>query len=80
MRLHEEFQLGEPVTTVWRFFEQPRLVAGCLPGVEAIEIIDDDNVTVRVTQKADLRMTTCGPRAGMLGSRHEPWRPSAMTA
>lgn len=50
MRLHEEFQLGQPVTTVWRFLEQPRLVAGCLPGVEAIEIIDDDNVTVRVTQ------------------------------
>jgi carbon monoxide dehydrogenase subunit G len=50
MRLHEEFQVGEPVATVWRFFEQPRLVAGCMPGVEAIEIIDDDNVTVRVTQ------------------------------
>jgi uncharacterized protein len=50
MKLHEEFGVDEPVAAVWKFFEQPQLVARCMPGVEAIEVLDDDNVTVRATQ------------------------------
>jgi carbon monoxide dehydrogenase subunit G len=50
MRLHEEFQVDEPVATVWKFFEQPEQVAGCMPGVEEVRVIDDDNVDVRATQ------------------------------
>jgi uncharacterized protein len=50
MKLHEEFQVGEPAAAVWTFFEQPELVARCMPGVEAVEVLDDDNVTVRATQ------------------------------
>lgn len=50
MKLHEEFVVAEPVGTVWRFFEQPQSVAGCVPGVEYVNILDGDNVQVRATQ------------------------------
>jgi carbon monoxide dehydrogenase subunit G len=50
MKLHEEFQVSEPVSAVWTFFEQPELVAGCMPGVEAVNVVDLDNVDVRATQ------------------------------
>lgn len=50
MKLHEEFQIGEPVTTVWKFFEQPERVAECMPGVESVTVLDADNVDVRATQ------------------------------
>ena len=51
MRLHEEFVVAEPVAAVWKFFEQPESVAGCVPGVEYVSILDDDNVQVRATQR-----------------------------
>jgi hypothetical protein len=50
MRLHEEFQVSEPVAGVWTFFEQPERVAGCMPGVETVNVVDPDNVEVRATQ------------------------------
>ena len=50
MKLSEEFQVDEPVGTVWKFFEQPELVARCVPGVESITVVDSDNVNVRATQ------------------------------
>ncbi len=50
MRLHEEFVVAEPVGTVWKFLEQPESVAGCLPGVEYVRVLDDENVHVRATQ------------------------------
>ena len=50
MKLHEEFLVAEQVGTVWRFFEQPELLAGCMPGVEHLEVVDSDNVRVRVMQ------------------------------
>jgi carbon monoxide dehydrogenase subunit G len=50
MKLHEEFVVAEPVGTVWEFFEQPESVAGCVPGVEYVNILDGDNVQVRATQ------------------------------
>jgi carbon monoxide dehydrogenase subunit G len=50
MKLHEEFVVAEPVGTVWRFFEQPESVAGCVPGVEYVNVLDGDNVQVRATQ------------------------------
>ena len=51
MRLHEEFRVDEPVASVWEFFEQPELVARCVPGVEEVSIADSDNVNVRATQR-----------------------------
>ena len=50
MKLHESFEVSEPVEEVWRFFEHPELVAGCMPGVEAVDVVDPDNVAVRATQ------------------------------
>ena len=50
MKLHEEFVVAEPVGTVWRFFDQPESVAGCMPGVEYVNILDDENVQIRATQ------------------------------
>jgi uncharacterized protein len=49
MRMQQEFTVAEPVSTVWKFFDEPEAVAGCLPGVEAVSVLDDDNVQVRVT-------------------------------
>jgi uncharacterized protein len=50
MQLNEEFHVEQPVATVWEFFEQPELVARCVPGVESIDVVDADHVSVRATQ------------------------------
>ena len=50
MKLHEEFLVDEQVRAVWKFFEQPEQVASCVPGVEQVDALEDDNVQVRVTQ------------------------------
>jgi uncharacterized protein len=50
MKLREEFRVDQPVSTVWAFFEQPEMVARCVPGVEQIRVIDADNVEVRASQ------------------------------
>jgi len=51
MKLHEEFHIEQPVDAVWRFFEQPESVASCMPGVESVTVLDEDNVDVRATQR-----------------------------
>jgi uncharacterized protein len=50
MRLHEEFRVDQPIVAVWRFLEQPEMVARCMPGVEQIRVVDADHVDVRATQ------------------------------
>jgi carbon monoxide dehydrogenase subunit G len=50
MKMHQEFTVTEPVSAVWKFFEEPDSVARCLPGVEQVTVLDDDNVQVRATQ------------------------------
>ncbi len=50
MKLHEEFDVDQPPEAIWSFFEQPERVSGCMPGVESVEVIDEDNVNVRATQ------------------------------
>lgn len=50
MRMQQEFTVTEPVSAVWKFFEEPETVAGCLPGVEQVTVLDKDNVQVRATQ------------------------------
>jgi carbon monoxide dehydrogenase subunit G len=50
MKLHEEFTVAEPAGAVWKFLEQPEWVASCMPGVEFVNILDEDNVRVRATQ------------------------------
>jgi hypothetical protein len=50
MKMHQEFTVAEPVSAVWKFFEEPESVAGCMPGVEEVTVLDEDNVQVRATQ------------------------------
>jgi uncharacterized protein len=50
MRMQQEFTVAEPVSAVWKFFDEPEAVAGCLPGVEQVKVLDKDNVQVRATQ------------------------------
>jgi uncharacterized protein len=66
MKLHEEFQIAEPVASVWKFFEQPQLVARCMPGVEEVHVIDDDNVDVRASQSIGPMSATFEARVEVL--------------
>jgi len=50
MKLREEFEVAEPVATVWTFFEQPERVAQCMPGVEQLTVVTPDDIDVRLTQ------------------------------
>jgi carbon monoxide dehydrogenase subunit G len=50
MKLREEFEVAEPVASVWTFFEQPERVAQCVPGVEQLTVVTQDDIDVRLTQ------------------------------
>jgi uncharacterized protein len=50
MKMQQEFTVTEPVSAVWKFFDEPESVAGCMPGVEQVTVLDPDNVQVRATQ------------------------------
>ncbi len=50
MKMQQEFTVAEPVSAVWKFFDEPESVAACLPGVEHVTVLDKDNVEVRATQ------------------------------
>jgi carbon monoxide dehydrogenase subunit G len=50
MKMQQEFTVAEPVSAVWKFFDEPEAVASCLPGVEQVKVLDGDNVQVRATQ------------------------------
>jgi carbon monoxide dehydrogenase subunit G len=50
VRVQEQFVVAEPASTVWEFFEQVDRVARCVPGVEEVMVVDDENSRVRVTQ------------------------------
>lgn len=63
MKVQESFVIAEPRERLWEFFERVDQVARCVPGVESVEIVDDENSKVRVTQAVgpmtatfDLRM------------------------
>lgn len=52
MLIKNEFEVAEPVETVWRFFDDIPQVAACLPGTELTEDLGDDhyrgNVAIRM--------------------------------
>lgn len=50
MKVTEEFVIAETPSTLWEFFLQFDQVAQCVPGVEDVTVVDDDNSRVRVTQ------------------------------
>jgi len=63
VKVSEQFVIAESPQTLWEFFEQFDQVARCVPGVEEVTVVDDDNSRVRLTQSLgpmtatfDLRM------------------------
>jgi carbon monoxide dehydrogenase subunit G len=50
LKVQEQFVVAGPASTVWEFFEQVDRVARCVPGVEDVTVVDDENSRVRVTQ------------------------------
>jgi carbon monoxide dehydrogenase subunit G len=50
MKLREEFEVAQPLASVWGFFEHPEKVAGCVPGVEDLTLSGPDDIDVRLTQ------------------------------
>jgi carbon monoxide dehydrogenase subunit G len=50
MKLREEFEVAQPLASVWAFFEHPEKVAGCVPGVEDLTLSGPDDIDVRLTQ------------------------------
>jgi carbon monoxide dehydrogenase subunit G len=50
MKVEESFVIAEPRERLWEFFEQVDQVAQCVPGVESVEVVDESNSKVRVTQ------------------------------
>ncbi len=43
MRIANEFEVGQPLETVWEFFGDIPEVAGCLPGTELTEHLGEDH-------------------------------------
>jgi uncharacterized protein len=66
MKLHQEFVVAEPVSTVWKFFEEPEAVARCMPGVEQVTVLDPDNVQVRATQSVGPMTATFEAKVAVL--------------
>lgn len=50
MQLREEFEVTQPLASVWAFFEQFEKVAACVPGVEDLTQTGPDDIDVRITQ------------------------------
>ncbi len=50
MKVSEQFVVPRQATAVWEFFEQVDRVARCVPGVENVTVVDEENSRVRVTQ------------------------------
>lgn len=50
MKLHEQFEVAEPVGAVWAFLDEPERVAACMPGVEQLTVVTPDRIEVRATQ------------------------------
>lgn len=50
MKFAQKFEVTQSKETLWSLFDQPETVAECLPGMEGIEVIDEDNYTVRIRQ------------------------------
>ncbi|GAA5040827.1 hypothetical protein HNP84_007657 [Thermocatellispora tengchongensis] len=50
MKLREEFVVARPVADVWSLLDRPEAVAGCVPGVEEIDVRAAEDIGVRVTQ------------------------------
>jgi len=50
VKLREEFEVAQPVGTVWEFFDEPERAGWCVPGIEQLAVVSPDEMDVRVTQ------------------------------
>lgn len=50
MRLQEQFRVSQDASALWKFLDQPEAVARCMPGVESVDVRDDDHIIVTATQ------------------------------
>jgi uncharacterized protein len=41
IKIEKTFQVQEPLEKVWQFLSDPRKVAGCIPGAQVSEAVDD---------------------------------------
>lgn len=50
MKVQQSFVIDQPRERVWAFFEDVPGVARCVPGVEAVEVLDEEHSRLRMTQ------------------------------
>lgn len=50
MKFVQEFEVEQPVEQLWALFDQPEIVAECMPGMESIETLNPEIFVVRVRQ------------------------------
>lgn len=51
MQIDNEFEVAAPTDKVWNYLLDVPRMAGCLPGAELTEVIDDNNFKGKVTTK-----------------------------
>lgn len=51
MHIENQFQVAAPVDVVWNYLLDPRKAAGCMPGAELTQIVDDRTYKGRVKVK-----------------------------
>lgn len=78
MKVQEQFIVAVPASTVWEFFEHVDRVARCVPGVEEVTVVDEDNSKVRVTQAVGPMTATFDMKMRITG--REPGRSIEFTA
>jgi uncharacterized protein len=57
MRIDKTFQVKEPVEKVWSFLSDPRKVAGCVPGAQITEQVDDKTYKGAISVKVGPSVT-----------------------
>lgn len=50
MKFKQEFTVQEAIQPVWDFFQKADEVAKCMPGIDDIQIVNPDQLSVRMTQ------------------------------
>ena len=51
MELEDQFVIEAPIHLVWKFFSDIPQVAACVPGVEIVDQLDEENINVALSIK-----------------------------
>jgi uncharacterized protein len=57
MQIEKTFQVKEPLEKVWSFLSDPRKVAGCVPGAQITEQVDDKSYKGAISVKVGPSVT-----------------------